>query len=123
QRGVTLKTFPCYIEVAGVGMSKKTAKQTTTKKATRKKRKTRTQLTPEIVDKAVEVVAQGFSDQEVADFLGISFMTWKGWKDRYPEFREAIEEIAEPRALLIERTMQMTAMGFWKTFKRPIIYK
>src|SRR5260370_41649696 len=46
--------------------------------------------TPELADRAYRMSLLGLTDQELADFLGISCETLYSWKISYPEFRESI---------------------------------
>src|SRR5712692_10426460 len=46
--------------------------------------------TPELAERAYRMSLLGLTDQELADFLGISGETLYSWKISYPEFRESI---------------------------------
>src|SRR5712691_5621227 len=45
---------------------------------------------PELVERAYRMSLLGLTDQQLADFLGISCETLYSWKISYPEFRESI---------------------------------
>jgi len=45
---------------------------------------------PELVERAYRMSLLGLTDQQLADFLGISCETLYAWKLSYPEFRESI---------------------------------
>ncbi len=45
---------------------------------------------PELVERAYRMSLLGLTDQQLADFLGISCETLYSWKLSYPEFRESI---------------------------------
>ena len=45
---------------------------------------------PELAERAYRMSLLGLTDQQLADFLGISCETLYSWKISYPEFRESI---------------------------------
>jgi transcriptional regulator with XRE-family HTH domain len=47
---------------------------------------------PEMLEQILELMAQGMSQAEVAREIGISKRTWLNWKEKNPDFADAVDE-------------------------------
>lgn len=75
------------------------------------------------VEQAEKLCALGATDEEMADFFGVSVRTLYRWKLDYPEFCQAIKaakDIADER---VERSLYQKATGYNYTEQQAIKIK
>jgi hypothetical protein len=58
------------------------------------------------------LVRKGWTDQECADFFDISLRTLSGWKEKHPEFLQALKNWKESADYLVEKSLYDRAIGF-----------
>jgi hypothetical protein len=68
---------------------------------------------PAFVQQARKACAIGFTDNELAQLFGVTFVTINDWKLRYPEFALALKVGKEPVDDKVERSLLQKATGFW----------
>lgn len=71
-----------------------------------------TDYRPEFVARCAELCAQGATDAELADEFEVSVRTLYSWRNRYPEFLQALKtnkELADER---VERSLYERATGY-----------
>jgi len=68
---------------------------------------------PEIyVEPAFEYARAGLTNTEIADKLGIATCTLHDWRDKYPEFSDAIKTGKETPNDNVEKSLYKRAMGY-----------
>jgi transposase-like protein len=71
-----------------------------------------TDYKPEFVQRCAELCAHGATDAELADEFDVSVRTLYSWRNRYPEFLQALKtnkELADER---VERSLYERATGY-----------
>lgn len=71
-----------------------------------------TKYRPEFVEQAAKLCALGMTDEEIGTFFGVEPVTIWRWKERYPEFCNAITtggHLADER---VERSLYKRAVGY-----------
>lgn len=71
-----------------------------------------TDYKPEFCEQVAQLCANGATDQEVADFFGVTTMTIWRWRGIYPEFCDALrvgKDMCDDR---VERSLFHRAVGF-----------
>lgn len=58
------------------------------------------------------LAAKGFTEQEIADLMGISLRTLNYWKEKHPEFLQALKEGKEVPDDAVERSLFERATGY-----------
>jgi transposase-like protein len=71
-----------------------------------------TDFKPEYIDQAREQCEQGATDQELADFFGVSARTLYRWKNNFPEFCQALKAGKAPADERVERSLFERAVGY-----------
>lgn len=66
---------------------------------------------PEFADQAAKLCALGATDDELADFFGVTQRTINRWKITYPEFCQSIQQSKEECDAKIERSLFHRAAG------------
>lgn len=81
---------------------------------------------PEILPNIAELAIAGATDVQLAETIGIDISTLYRWKNRYPEFREALKENKEVADARVEQTLYRkalegseTSMIFWLKNRKP----
>jgi hypothetical protein len=67
---------------------------------------------PEFVEQARAQCEEGATDQELADFFGVSVRTLYRWKNTYPEFCQALKASKAPADERVERSLFERATGY-----------
>jgi len=71
-----------------------------------------TDYKPEFAQEALEQCAQGATDQELADYFGVSIRSLYRWKNTQPEFRQALKAAKEQADDRVERSLFERATGY-----------
>lgn len=66
---------------------------------------------------------EGAIDKDIAQKIGISVQTLCEWKNRFPEFAEAIKKGKAPVDFQVENALLKAALGYTVTVKKPIKVK
>lgn len=67
---------------------------------------------PEYIAQAIEQCEAGATDQELADFFGVSVRTLYRWKNNFPEFCQALKSGKAPTDERVERSLFERATGY-----------
>ena len=67
---------------------------------------------PEYVDQAAKLCALGATDDEIADFFGVTRTTIYRWKIEHEEFCNAIKSAKEAANERVERSLYQKAVGY-----------
>lgn len=68
--------------------------------------------------KAIELADQGFTDQMIADVLGITRRTFDNWKKKHEHFFLSLKEAKYKHDLDVENTLLGKAKGFTKLIQK-----
>lgn len=71
-----------------------------------------TDYKPEFSAEAAELCAEGATDQELADYFGVSVRTLYRWKNTQPEFRQSLKAAKDASDERIERSLYERAAGY-----------
>lgn len=71
-----------------------------------------TDYKPEFAQEALEQCVQGATDQELADYFGVSIRSLYRWKNTQPEFRQALKAAKEQADDRVERSLFERATGY-----------
>ena len=71
-----------------------------------------TDFKPEFVAEACQLCEQGATDQELADYFGVSVRTLYRWKNTQAEFRQALKPPKNAADERIERSLYERAAGY-----------
>lgn len=69
------------------------------------------------------LLAKGTSEKEVAEYLGISYTTWKKHKKAIPTFSTAVKQARGKAIEDLEQAMFKSALGFTKKIKKAMKLK
>jgi len=74
-----------------------------------------TKYTPDRVKKIIEAIKLGVAYVDAASYAGVGLATFNEWRDRYPEFAEAVEEAAGQAVVANMAKIQKAATeGSWQ---------
>lgn len=74
-----------------------------------------TKYTPETVKKILEAIKLGVAYVDAANYAGVGLATFNEWRDRYPEFAEAVEAAAGAAVTACMAKIQKAATeGSWQ---------
>ena len=62
----------------------------------------------------------GLTDEQIAKNLGVNVRTVYDWKDRFPQFSQALKKGRGPVDIEVENALLKRAMGYTVTLKKPI---
>jgi hypothetical protein len=80
-----------------------------------------TKYDPDIMPNAAKFMAQrGAILSEIADAFKVSTQTIANWRNKYPEFRDAIQIGVDTFNPRVERALAERAIGFWVTIKEEV---
>ena len=71
-----------------------------------------TDYKPEFDAEAAEMAANGATDQELADYFGVSVRAIHRWKNTQPSFRQAIKAAKDISDDRVERSLYERALGY-----------
>lgn len=71
-----------------------------------------TDYKPEFAEEAAQMCAEGATDQELADFFGVSVRALYRWKNTQPEFRHALKSAKDAADDRVERSLFERALGY-----------
>lgn len=71
-----------------------------------------TEYLPEYAAEAEAQCKQGATDQELADYFGVDVRTLYRWKNRYPDFCQALKAGKMPADDRVERSLFERAIGY-----------
>jgi hypothetical protein len=72
-------------------------------------------INKQIEDIAYRLFAQGKTEEQVADILGVAVSTLDKWKQRYPQFLQALKEAKETPDDIVEASLFQRATGYTHT--------
>ena len=64
------------------------------------------------VEQAHKLCALGATDNDLADFFGVSDVTINNWKKKHPKFLKSVKKSKLDRDTLVERSLHDRAMGY-----------
>lgn len=70
-----------------------------------------------------DLLAKGTSEKEIANYLGISYTTWKTHKRKIASFSAVVKESRGKAIEDLEKAMFNSALGFTKTVKKAMKLK
>lgn len=73
------------------------------------------------IDWAWSLAVKGATEQEIADAFHVTRMTVSRWKNKYPEFRDAIDNAKPIADAKVERSLYQRATGFEITEEERIV--
>ncbi len=76
-----------------------------------------TSYKPEYAEQAAKLCALGATDNDLADFFGVSKATINTWKGKHPKFLVSLKETKALLDATIERSLHQRAQGFEHTGK------
>jgi hypothetical protein len=71
-----------------------------------------TDYRPEFAQEAAEQCERGATDQEIADYFEVSVRTLYRWKNKFPEFCQALKSSKAPADERVERSLFERATGY-----------
>mgnify|MGYP002541934970 CR=1 FL=1 len=74
-------------------------------------------------EKIVELLSEGYSERDVAKKIGVSYSTWKKYKNKMEAFSALILTTREKEIKELEKSMYIQALGFTKTVKKAMKLK
>lgn len=74
-------------------------------------------------EKIRELLAEGYSERDVAQRIGVSYSTWKKYKSKITDFSTLILTAREKEIKELEKSMYVQALGFTKTVKKAMKLK
>jgi hypothetical protein len=75
---------------------------------------------PEFVEQAANYCSLGATDDDLADFFGVSQRTINTWKIAHPEFGESVKVGKEPADRRVKRSLYQQALGYDYTEEQAI---
>lgn len=75
------------------------------------------------MERIKELIADGYSEKDVADKIGVSYSTWKKYKKQISDFTAVVLTAREKDIKELEKSMYMRAIGFTKTIKKAMKLK
>jgi transposase-like protein len=74
-----------------------------------------TKYTPETVKRIIEAIKLGVAYVDAANYAGVGLATFNEWRDRYPEFAEAVESASGQAVTACMAKIQKAATeGSWQ---------
>ncbi len=70
-----------------------------------------------------DLLAKGTSEKEIANYLGISYTTWKTHKRKIPSFSAVVKQSRGKAIEDLEKAMFNSALGFTKIVKKAMKLK
>jgi len=70
---------------------------------------------------AQSLASRGYTDEEMADIMGISLSTFSLWKNKYPEFSESLKIGKDEPDDKVERALLQSALGGYYDAHKPMI--
>lgn len=67
---------------------------------------------PEFVGQVEKLCAMGATDAEMAEFFGVSTVTYYAWQKKHPEFLNAIQLSKDAHDNRVERSLYQKAVGY-----------
>lgn len=77
--------------------------------------RTRTKFTKEFADLAIKLAGKGYLDKEICEYADVSINTFYKWKQKNPEFAEALMKAKHKINQKIEAQAYKRAMGYMVT--------
>lgn len=74
-------------------------------------------------EKIRELLANGYSERDVAKSIGVSYSTWKNHKGKIKDFSSLILTAREKEIKEIEKSMYVQALGFTKKVRKAMKLK
>lgn len=71
-----------------------------------------TKYKPEYLAQAVKLCALGATEEQLADFFGVQVSTLYEWREKHPQFSEAIKEAKSEHDAAVERSLLERAQGY-----------
>lgn len=71
-----------------------------------------TDYRPEFAEEARQQCEEGATDQELADYFGVSVRSLYRWKNTQPEFRQALKAAKDQADDRVERSLYEKAIGY-----------
>lgn len=75
------------------------------------------------IERIKELLANGYSEKDVAGKIGISYTTWKKYKSKIATFTAVVLTAREKNIKELEQSMYIQALGFTKTVKKAMKIK
>jgi Homeodomain-like domain len=82
-----------------------------------------TKFLPIFVDQAAKLAKQGQTRVEIAEFLGITYETFRRWEYAYPAFCEALKVPMEMADARVERSLYERAIGYTVQKEAVVVIK
>lgn len=95
-----------------IGRPRKDAKGQRRSRTFGKAKRGRTKFNDALIPVVKKLVAQGYSDLEIADVLDIGFTTLQSWKLKVPELARAMKRGEELNIKATERAMFQVSQGY-----------
>lgn len=67
---------------------------------------------PEYIPQARMLCKLGAIDKDLAEFFGVSEQTINAWKNKYPEFLDALKEAKDEADSKVEKSLYKRALGY-----------
>lgn len=71
-----------------------------------------TKFKPEYIGQAEKLCKLGATDEDLADFFGVSIRTIANWKSEHPEFLQALKAGKDEADDRVERSLYQRAVGY-----------
>ena len=82
--------------------------------------RTRTKFTKEFADLAIKLAGKGYLDKEICEYADVSINTFYKWKQKNPEFAEALMKAKHKINQKIEAQAYKRAMGYMVTETKTV---
>lgn len=82
--------------------------------------RTRTKFTKEFFDTAIELAKKGYLDKEICEYCDVNINTFYSWKQKHPDFAEALRKAKHKINDKIEAQAYKRAMGYMVTETKTI---
>ena len=75
------------------------------------------------IERIKELLAEGYSEKDVAGKIGISYTTWKKYKSKIADFTAVVLTAREKNIKELENSMYIQALGFTKKVQKAMKLK
>lgn len=72
----------------------------------------KSKFSTEMLEKGKKLAREGYTDEDIAERLGIGIRTLYDWKKKYPQFSQALKENKEYFDNKVEEALLKRALGF-----------
>ena len=72
----------------------------------------KTKFSTEILEKSKKLAKEGYTDEDIAESLGIGIRTLYDWKKKYPQFSQALKENKDYFDNKVEEALLKRALGY-----------